>query len=170
MSIKQKKKDKKNLFETFYHALDPSLAHSMLVEYVEKKTPPSTCLLGEGCFFKSYLINTNIEMNFALNLLKDEYRGSTFYTWLKLLQKLKKLENYLIPPFEISSYKEGFSLIMPFGIEGQFSEHWLPICNEIENLEDNLKQNKLILNDSIQMKSWNGIPFIHDFSDLDIIK
>ena len=69
---------------------------------------------------------------------------------------------------ELLEGPEVLGLIMPFGDAPMAAAgaHWQPVEARIQALKTALSKVRLDLDDIAQGRSWGGIPFLFDFSDL----
>jgi hypothetical protein len=79
----------------------------------------------------------------------------------------------LVPPFEvIEDGEEKLAVVMPYGPAPltAAAAHWQPLAERVVELRTALAAQGLALGDVAQGRSWEGIPFLYDFSDLSMIR
>lgn len=179
MTEEKLSQDRKHLKESFYKVYDHSKIHTFMSKLLESPNFGSELIIGEGTFFRVYALKSKslpspTPMTLSLSIAKPNFpplqskEGQK--QWLVAISKLKSLyqEVSLIPPLEIISDVSGIALAMPYGEAplDRASQHWQPISKHIELMLQKLSTHKLVIEDRIQGRSWQGIPFIFDFSDL----
>ena len=94
--------------------------------------------------------------------------GHRLGRWIQCIRALKSFSNTLIPPYEVILYETAVALAMPYGEGGALSSlaHWENIDQHIAKSTDLLLQQRLKIDDKIQVRTQKGIPFICDLSDL----
>ena len=173
-------KDIKKLHEAFYRNFDRSRAESFLQGFEKGLTfNSSDCLLlGSGSFCSAYRVSFSRNsayyhvLSIAHTHLNESFEAErSLKQWLKRLQTLSKLNKQaipLIPPVSGILGKQTVAWVSPFaeGAQEDAKTHWLPLRRQIEKMQNVLRKNGLIIEDLLQIRTWQGIPFIHDLSDL----
>ena len=173
--------DTKLLYEAFYRNYDNSRLFHVLQEYekfskhdLNKFRFP---LLGQGYFCSAFKVSGLLDSALSLTLciaheaINDGSDGDlTLKRWL---QRMKLLQTYgkkipLIPPFALLKTANSLAWVTPFGSLGpeKSKAHWLPLEHSIKSMQNSLRLHSLHLSDYIQIKTWKGIPFVFDMSDL----
>ena len=89
--------------------------------------------------------------------------------WQGAMRRLDGAEGILVPPFWLISIRAVIGVVTPYGDldVSRLGRHWQPLEARIAEFNHYLRGLGLILNDSVQICTIDGIPFIHDFSDLE---
>ena len=109
---------------------------------------------------------------YALQLgedLKTDRKVDKFLKCVDLLSQHSMRNNIpLIPPLDSIKYNNQVAIVTPFGNDPIecMSYHWNPIEDMIDQMHKSLREIGLKINDHIQIRTWQGIPFVYDFSDL----
>ena len=172
--------DIKKLHESFYRYFDRSKAESMVRNF-ERGAPTKRsewALLGSGSFCSAYRVcfSRNSDyyqvLSIAHTSLHESFEAErSLKQWLmrmRTLSKLNKVAIPLIPPLSCIMGKQTVAWVSPFaeGEEDEVKSYWLPLSEQINKMQGILRRNGLTIEDRIQIRTWQGIPFIHDLSDL----
>lgn len=165
-----RQRDVVRFHEAFYRSFDYGLAVAAL-----RKVASGTVtlpLLGEGIHFRVFRLDVKEPLSLVLKdakfAEKDARRSSAVVRWTEAMRSLKGLRLNLIPPFEIVREEERVGLVMPYGEEewGRVLDHWLPLEPQVAKTLADLNDAGLAIDDQIQGRSWRGVPFICDLSDV----
>lgn len=153
----------------FQKSFDPSL----VIHFVKSRNGAHFELLGEGTHFRSYRMRSG-EDGVVVSLAKSTFRNglrASQEEWRRRIYVVKGLNIPLVPPLEALWVQDQLALIMPYmpQTELAISPAWLPLQNHIETLQQNLRQQSLHLADVIQIRCIDGVPFVMDWSDLDVL-
>ena len=159
--------DKRRLSDLFYQSFDSSKVFSFF-----RRLPPKT--LGEGAHFRVYKLASSSSSLPALsvNIAKPNFyegKGPQFRKhWIGWIKTLRHEVVDLIPPLEVIEDEDTLAIVMPFGEDPieQAATHWQPIAEALTQALKQLEGAGYVIEDKIQGRSWQGIPFICDFSDL----
>lgn len=136
-----------------------------------------------GCFDCYYWRSPSTGMDLSINIAKYSTAGNSRQTtqlgwqrWagelLRNLQHLNRHSIALIPPMRPFWQDDmTFVVVMPYG-DGDASlclREFQPLDQLIKNTLQVLEKNSFCLGDVAQVRTWQGIPFIHDFSELERI-
>ncbi len=148
----------------FYSEFDRSLAERWL-GFTDKELGMKGQLLGTGTHFAAYRFGG---MVYKRALPSTFARGAlTLRGWLAALGRAKAVGG-LMPPYEVLAQGEAPSLVMPYGDGplGSAGPAWQPIAGTVQAFEAELAKAGLILDDVLQIRCRNGVPFVVDLSDL----
>ena len=168
----EKRSELKILSLSFYRAYDESYCCQALEE-ISLKNYSKYDFLGEGTHFKSFRLKEK-GGSLVINLLKEkkeEFFFKEVKKWRAALEKLHKIEVPLIPPYEIITVEKNLGIVLPFGAEKPTTNYGDNTFLE-KRIDETLKllsKSALELNDQVQIKYFESIPFISDLSDLRII-
>lgn len=174
-------KDIKKLHETFYRYFDRSKAESILRSF--EKSPDTIRInggefIGSGSFCSAYRVSfsRNSDYHHVLSIAHINFHESleaerSLKQWVKRMRTLSGISNEaipLIPPFSCLLGTQTVAWVTPFaeGEEQHAKAHWFPISEQIKKMQNQLRKNRLLIEDHLQIRTWQGIPFIHDLSDL----
>ena len=188
----QREKDKilndmTKINEQFYLNFDESMIHNHLHQILnpnERKQSvngPVSCV-GTGYWFRSFLIPPKLNrhgqpfdgivINVPARITDNKESSQHYYSWWQTMMKLKKCSSTipLIPPFHLLHHNKlrgiWTTLYGRLPSRSQPALHWQPLPDQIVRTQSLLAQNGFVIEDMIQIRCWNGIPFIHDLSDL----
>ena len=183
MRIAERKRDILRLHEYFYRHIDESKLCYYLARYSEDRGAEYGVSFGKGCgagaWFEAYRFRTKTHPDyfFVLSIPHRLNQGISekerhYGQWSKRMQLLKKMGSSipLIPPFILLKAPGGLpAWSTPYGTElkdGALKPHWQNLDHLILKMQSGLQKIGLYLEDHIQIRSWQGIPFICDLSDL----
>ena len=174
-------KDIKKLHETFYRYFDRSKAESLL-RSLERKSDliksNTMVLLGSGSFCSAYRVCFSRHVNYYHVLsvahsqldvsIEAERSLKQWYKRMRTLSRLSKEAIPLIPPISCILGTQTVAWVSPFaeGEEQDAKPYWNPLSVQIEKMQMQLRKKGLVIEDHLQIRTWQGIPFIHDLSDL----
>jgi hypothetical protein len=156
----------------FYSSYDPSLHSALATAFSAGKFQRTEVLLGEGRHFRAWKVLVGPGRHQVLTLSNSAFeteRGSGgLQRWLRAMKVLQTANLSLVPPLAVVQLGAKISVMMPFGTGKQtpMKVHWQHIDQHIEQLTADLHANRLKLDDHIQIKVSDGVPFVCDFSDL----
>ncbi len=173
-------RDREEMTRRFQRQLDPSRISDLLGTNCRsgfrQLNSPTCTLIGEGTHFRAYsmrCLEEPIVISVAKSSFLERERGMGCRRWLEAMQDLQSLRAPLIPPFRIfrATHSSDLALVTPFGEGSAESCHprWHPISHWVEITKAILAHSSLQIDDVFQLRSQNGVPFIHDFSDLKFI-
>lgn len=153
----------------FQKSFDPS----RVIHFVKSRNSAHVEPIGEGTHFRSYRMRCGedgIVVSLAKPTFRDGLRASQ-EEWRRRMYVVKGLSAPLIPPLEALWVEDQLALIMPYLPQAEEAAlpHWQPLTEHIETLKQRLRQQGLYLADVIQIRCLNGVPFIMDWSDLDVL-
>ena len=115
-------------------------------------------------------------MDFAVNLARRKAKNQSDTAWKRWgellilnLQHLSKIGIPLVPPLVPHwENEETLVVVMPYGTgnKKECLPELLPLEEHLDDFFSGLAKNGFTLGDIPQIKCWNGIPFVHDFSEL----
>lgn len=173
--------DIKNLHESFYRYFDRSRAEAILRNYEQDHDSSSHGewdFLGSGSFCSAYRINLSRNsyyyhvLSIAHTQLNSNFEAERLLKqWLQRMKALSKLTKEaipLIPPISSIVSKQSVAWLSPYaeGAQELAKPHWFPLSEQITKMQNMLYKKGLVIEDHIQIRTWQGIPFIHDLSDL----
>lgn len=186
-----REKDGKRLHQAFYQAFDASAAEQALLyigeqESLGRRSPLGLDELGEGTHFRAYKLRSPLGdkgVSVCLKIAKPGFVASKgqagMERWADEVEGLevKASKNLipLIPPMTVlrvrargSLKQDVWGIAMPFGPSDlkAASAHWQPLDALLKELTRGLKEAGYHLDDILQGRCWEGIPFLVDFSDL----
>lgn len=153
----------------FQKSFDPSL----VIHFVKSRNNAHVEPIGEGTHFCSYRMrggDDGIVVSLAKATFREGLRASQ-EEWRRRMYVVKGLSAPLIPPLEALWVHDQLALVMPYlpQTEAAASPHWLPLNNPIKTLKQSLRQQGLYLADVVQIRCISGVPFVMDWSDLDVL-
>ena len=176
-----KQMDQARLREAFHHLFDRSKAEHWLRHFDRLEGQAQDLLVGEGTHFRTLRLppcrpwprgegdaaSLTLVMKRALPTFGDAHSPGV-RRWAQNLLTLAAAPPPLAPPMEVVWADQAVGLVMPFGADGHAAAapHWQPIGGAIENFETHLRGLGMALQDMVQIRVWEGIPFVVDFSDL----
>ena len=175
-SNEARRDDRLSLRKGFYQAYDPSMLQNLLMDHTRLTglSARGKCI-GQGTHFQSFQIDGRGPLSLVLSVATSEFAGglvSGHQTWYQAMTRLKSLDLPLVPPFEILRHERAdhatLGFVTPFGRQKQekASSHWQPLDGLINGLHAELHKNQLCLQDVVQIRCAEGIPFVIDWSDL----
>lgn len=165
--------DSRRFREAFYGAFDYVRQAQVAMKLGRGEQVSGYAPVGGGMHFRCFA-ETGERLSgvpLVIKIARPEFMGGMGATqaWVRTLKSIKGLR--LVPPMEVLEQggSEGpIAMVMPFGpetVEGS-APHWLPLRDSLDEFYAGLRTLGLHLDDVPQMRSWQGIPFIFDFSDL----
>lgn len=166
-----KSQDRLRLQQAFYRGFDHERFASLGRSPNDLRGQPNVCCIGSGSHFRSWQVRTDhgkYVVSIAHSDAETSLTGVAQRRLAACLKKLKLNPLNLIPPFEYWLTDDRLAIVTPMGVSGTNSvaRHWLPIDTEVAQLDKGLKTLGLTIDDIIQIANYDGIPFIHDLSDL----
>jgi len=157
------------LEKRFYSCYDPSRVYDFLGSSRKEEK-----LMGTGSHFSAYKLNVNgleLAIKVSSNTASDKSQLD-LAELEKVLLKLKRLKLPLVPPMEIEFFNDYLLVVQPFAEKqiDRYSELWPVFQQKLEEFYKGLRDNDLALVDTIQGGISCEIPFIYDFSDLQVLK
>jgi len=157
----------------FASTLDEALVRQLLIGSDEHLSA-SFNLLGEGTHFKAWLLRPGPNPSFQLVLKRPTSNfyppgGPDYRHWRSCLMLLKKEPiPPLIPPFAVIEQGEQYGLVMPYGPDpvAKVAAHWQPLDRQTQDYKAALTKKGLYIDDILQIRVWQGIPFLIDLSDI----
>ena len=165
-----------SLKTAFFQSFDASAISSLtqrLAKMNETERRAHGDFLGEGLHFQTFHINTK-PMNLVVKVAKSSFLKQGFHElkqWRQAIQQLKNVAyNALIPPMEVMEHSGMIAVVMPKGQHlNKQPTLSVPLDTELYETAQSLRQAGLVLDDYPQLLQCNGIPFIRDWSDLQLI-
>ncbi len=153
----------------FQKSFDPSL----VIHFVKSRIETHVELIGEGSHFRSYRMRSGedgVVVSLAKPTFRDGLRASQ-EEWRRRIYVVKGLNAPLIPPIEALWVHDQLAVVMPYmpQAEEAASSAWLPLKNHTQTLQQSLRQQGFFLADVLQIRCLNGVPFLIDWSDLDVL-
>lgn len=153
----------------FQKTFDPSL----VIHFVKSRNETHVELIGEGTHFRSYRMRGG-EDGVVVSLAKANFRDglrASQEEWRRRLYVVKGLNAPLIPPLETLWVHDQLAVVMPYmpQKEDSASPAWLPLKNHTTTLQQKLRQQGFFLADVLQIRCLDGVPFVIDWSDLDLL-
>lgn len=160
----------------FFQSFDASQASSLtqrLAKMTETERRNQSDFLGEGLHFQTFQLSSK-PMNLVIKVAKSSFLNQGFQElkrWRRAIQQLKTVtHNTLIPPMEVFEYAGMIAVVMPRGQHlSKQPTLSVPLDTELYETAQALRQAGLVLDDYPQLLQCNGIPFIRDWSDLQLI-
>ncbi len=159
----------------FYQSFDASRVTSLMerlgsLSEAERIRHPD--FIGAGLHFQAFHLPTK-PMPLVLKIAKSsffEQGPMAVRRWRRAIQHLKDLEtNILIPPMEVIDYNGLIAIVMPRGEHlTQQATFLKPIQDSLLETAHALREAGLVLDDYPQLLQCQGVPFIRDWSDLQI--
>ncbi len=159
-----RKTHREGLKTAFYQEFDRSLVDQWQ-GLSEAELGRKGVLLGTGTHFSAWRLGGLV---YKRALPGTFGKGAlTLRGWLAALQKAQGVGS-LMPPYEVLTQGEAVSLVMPYGGEPLAKAHqaWQPIDATVKAFEADLGRAGLVLDDVVQARCRDGIPFLVDLSDL----
>ena len=171
MNDLRKKRDLDFLREKFIADLDLSRLKSICRSKLRGKEK-TLVKVGDGSDFSVWLLEQEKKTPLAIHMSHKSKETEACrlkqLKWQKAVAKLQCLYLPLIPPVQVFSVEEKIFMVSPYGKEdqSQVAPQWCPLEHEISGLKKNLFRHKLQINDHLQIRTYKGIPFVCDLSDL----
>lgn len=173
--------DRIRLREAFYKAFDAGRLRHAAQSLAKGGAFPGFETVGAGMHFRCFVETPGVpglgsRLRLVLKIASKEFISEVGNAaqWAARMQMVAG--EALVPPFEILHLQaettkgaETVALIMPYGPDPEScrSEWWLPRDDDfLRQFYLGLSKRDLHLGDLPQMRCWDGIPFIIDFSDL----
>ncbi len=167
--------DSKRLTIEFATAFDAARAQHLL-DQSDSHLSGAFPVVGEGTHFKAWRLRSGGNPAFELVLKRAH---SSFLTpdmpryrhWVDGISRLRLVKSPLIPPYAVITTDKYCGLVMPYGPDPlvKAAPIWQPIDTHLQNMTSSLSVEGLCLDDTIQCRVWQGIPFLIDFSDIRIL-
>jgi hypothetical protein len=173
MTVK-KDNDKRRLRDKFYLTYDEGRISDQLNKLAAGQPVGGLSFIGEGMHFQCWREKKAKDgMELVLKVAKNDFLTEigNFKAWVAGVNKLP-LGIDLMPPIAFVPLRVGtretLGLAMPYGPDepGQCSSWWQPMEEQLKAFRQGLKLGGLTLGDIPQIRSWEGIPFIVDISDV----
>lgn len=174
--------DVRRLHEAWVLSFDRSRCQSLFSDAVCRRDGEGLVLLGEGRHFRSYRIEGQSlpgrpVVDLVIKRANDYFpRSGTVgrRTWLEAMTSLATRRDLpLVPPFALlgdsgNGAEKELGIAMPFGPDDKSKAalHWPPAGDWERILAESLASLGLRLEDQLQTRVWNGVPFVIDLSDL----
>jgi hypothetical protein len=161
---------RKRFFESYDRSLIEYMCSSRSIETHDRIHP-----IGEGRHFRALVLLPEVSSKIPLviSIPKSSFLGSdpvrNSARWCQDMSDLRKLRIPMIPPFELIQNSNVLRcLVTPFGSGGsdQANSRWQPVISCVKMAERVLAQHGFRIDDQIQVRCFEGIPFICDLSDL----
>jgi hypothetical protein len=165
----ERRRDMRRLRETFLREFDESRLQQLF-----RHPTPNLPKLGEGAHFTAFRIRGK-HLDLALKVSRQERFCDDLprrrADWLRLLTRLEGAEIPAIPPMRILREEGRLGLIMPMADRPwkDMAAHWQPEDQLRHDVIANLRSHGVELGDLFQGGSWDGIPFLFDFSDIRLL-
>lgn len=166
-----------NLKTPFFQSFDASSISSLMqrlakLSETERRRHPD--FLGEGLHFQTFGLAAK-PLPLVVKLAKSSFLEQGFTKvkqWRQAIQHLKTVEaTNLIPPMEVIENDGVIGLVMPKGQHLAKNQTLaLPLEAKLFEMAQALRQAGLVLDDYPQLLHHDGIPFIRDWSDLQMIR
>jgi hypothetical protein len=165
---------RRRFFESYDRSLIEYLASSRSIEAHDRIHP-----IGEGRHFRALVLmpDNSTKIPLVISLPKSSFLGNdpakTSARWCDAMKDLRRLRVPMIPPFDLLENANVLRcFVSPFGSGGsdQAKARWQPIKNHVNLTERALADHGFRIDDRIQVRCFEGIPFICDLSDLIRIK
>jgi hypothetical protein len=157
----------------FYARYDSALHEDIFSAVANDRTPPRAKFLGEGRHFAAWRLDVGASSSLVVKVSNAtflEERGAMgLLRWRRMMERVRSAQIPLIPPFEIIGAEGRVSMTLPFGEaigRSELNQSWLPLERHSAELVENLRRQRLVVDDTLQLKQWQGVPFLCDFSDL----
>jgi hypothetical protein len=167
------------LREAFYQSLDRSRLESMLRQGESRfASSESVLTIGEGTHFRAYLVqpHSSDRQGVVVAIAKPSFLTGSglnrLSRWRQAMKTVKAQKLELMPPHEILTISDQCTaLVTPYGESARTGAKstWLPLEKFEQLTIAKIAQSGLIMRDGLQIRCMQGIPFIHDWSDLDYI-
>lgn len=148
----------------FYQEFDRTLAERWQ-GLAEAELGTRGVLLGTGTHFSAWRFGGLVYKR----ALPGTFRKGAFTLrgWREALEKAKAVGG-LMPPFEVLVQDERVGVVMPFGGDPLALAHpaWHPVATTVKDFEAALARAGLVLDDVVQARCRDGVPFLVDLSDL----
>ena len=163
--------DSELLSGCFFQTLDSSRVAHLARSLLKDGEHPQLQMTGEGTFFSTFRLE-NGQMPLALKVLKGDWADSIALQDIRTAtRRFIELEHPLVPPAECLSIAATMIIVMPFGeAAGKLHDHWLPLQDTLRGFDRFLESRNFVNLDAPDIRSWNGIPFIADTSDIVLAK
>jgi hypothetical protein len=167
----QAAQDSARLRDAFHQSLDFSVIDSWLKNLLPQK---SDAIYAQSyasgshnlCF---HLRRPGFPMDLAIKIPLSALGQKGAQSVPAKLGALKRVNSpSLVPPIHELKQNDIAITVMPFGTHDAKAAHahWQPLQPWIDELHKQLAQQALLLDDVVQIRCWQGIPFVIDFSDL----
>ncbi len=167
--VEARAKDRAKLIHEFYSSFDRSLAESFLSLQSEELRIDRGEFLGQGRHFSAYLLKGRSRVGgLVIKIPGADFGPHLQRDWISTLSFVAKLNLDLIPPFELIQQGSVVALAMPYGSEKESAAgaNWQPLTTAKLKLESTLKSYQIAIDDYLQIRCFEGIPFVCDLSDL----
>lgn len=157
--------------QSFWRAFDMSKC-LQLIPSKDSAAKATTRLefLGEGSHFAAYRFNEpgssgSIVIKIANERFQRQLAGGGIQRWIKRINDLGTAQLPLVPPMQAFMHQDRLVTCLPFGtIHAPGDE--VVSDSDVNALRTALSQRDLIIKDSLQIRWWQSVPFVCDFSDL----
>jgi len=166
--------DRLRLQDHFNQAFDHSRALGAFRALRRSSIPAGIRSIGVGTHFAAYQLPAMPAMNLVLKVAHEDFCSDPHQLskWLRCLERLRHQPIELIAPFAVLQEDERVALVCPYG-DGEAAgaqPHWLPLDVLKATFVQQLAKEGLMIADYLQLRCWQGVPFLADMSDLNELK
>jgi|GEM_PF-1645743 len=135
-------------------------------------------MIGEGAHFRAFLVlaHSSDGRGLVVSVAKPSFLTGSglnrLTRWRQAMKTLKSQRLELMPPHELLMvHDQCVALVTPYGESSSSAvkPNWMPLDKFEQITLAKIAQNGFIMRDGLQIRCCQGIPFIHDWSDLDYI-
>lgn len=164
------------LFSGFYENLDMEKWRSSIQRVRQDSGAYGRFLLGGGYHFQAYRNPANDQdfrycLKLATSQFIDSYSEKHLRDWIQAVKTLVKNRVAMIPPMEFIQSDDYLAIVMPeLSVAKGLVHKNSDFSGKVTLLEKELRELGLEFRDGYQVGTWEGCPYIYDFSDLSFIQ